>query len=324
MRVYQFRHIPAAARKVGLKRSKDGRRFDSPAARAGLKPGFIIKEIDNQTIEQIAAPILQRKESPSSLRASLIDYVDERLLGNPDSSVRLVYLDGSDQRRDVTIKREILKGEMSPPVGGFPSFLTEFESKRLADGIGYVRFNMFLPVLNQRIRAAVRSMADAPGIIIDLRGNPGGFDGVGQGLAGLLLDKQTILGTSRMRQGYENYVVYPLKNPYKGTVVILVDSMSGSASESFSGGMQSIGRAVVIGERSGGGDLDASIDTLPTGALLLYAYADFVTAKGDSLEGRGVVPDIEVKLTRASLLNGNDPQLEAAINYIKKQSGQQK
>jgi carboxyl-terminal processing protease len=246
------------------------------------------------------------------------------LEGKLGSSLRLVYLDESDRMHDVTIKREKPSGEMSPNIGSFPSFYLEFEQKRLADGIGYLRFNMFMPVLNQRIRAAIRSMADAPGLIIDLRGNPGGFDGVGQGLAGLLLDKQTTLGTSRMRKGYENYIVYPQKNPYMGPVVILVDCMSGSASESFAGGMQAVGRAVVIGERSGGGDLDASIDELPTGALLLYAYADFVTAKGVSLEGRGVIPDIEVKLTRASLLSNDDPQLEAAINYIKKQSGQPK
>ncbi|HKC65335.1 MAG TPA: S41 family peptidase, partial [Pyrinomonadaceae bacterium] len=240
------------------------------------------------------------------------------------SSARLVYLDGNDRKHNLKIKREVLKGEMSPPVGDFPSFLIEFESKRLTDGIGYIRFNFFHPILNQRIRAAVRSMSDAHGIIIDLRGNPGGFDGVGQGLAGLLLDKKTTLGTSRSREGFENYIAYPQKNPYIGPVVILVDSMSGSASESFSGGMQSIGRAVVVGETSGGGDLDASVDKLPTGALLLYAYADFVTAKGVSLEGRGVTPDIKVNLTRASLLSGNDSQLEAAINYIMKQSGQQK
>ena len=297
---------------------------DSPAARAGLKPGFIIKEIDGETVEQIAAPILKRKGSPSSLRATLNGILEERQLGDPDTSLRLIILDEGNQRRAITIKREVLKGEMSPPVGGFPSFLTEFESKRLAEGIGYVRFNMFLPILNQRIRAAVRSMADAPGIIIDLRGNPGGFDGVGQGLAGLLLDKQASLGKSRSRQGYENYVVYPLKNPYAGPVAILIDSMSGSASESFAGGMQAIGRAVVIGERSGGGDLDAAVEALPTGALLLYAYADFVTAKGESLEGRGVTPDIEAQWTRAALLSGDDPQLEAAINYIKQQSGRQK
>jgi carboxyl-terminal processing protease len=298
---------------------------NSSGARAGLRPGFVIKQIDNDSVEQITAPIRKRRESAEATRERIIDEIaEERLKGKPDTSVRLVYLDENDHLRDAVIKREKQSGEMSPNIGSFPSFYMEFEQKRLADGIGYLRFNIFMPVLNQRIRAGIRSMADAPGLIIDLRGNPGGFDGVGQGLAGLLVDKQTTLGMSRMRKGYENYIVYPQKNPYMGPVVILLDCMSGSASESFAGGMQAVGRAVVVGERSGGGDLDASIDELPTGALLLYAYADFVTAKGVSLEGRGVIPDIEVKLTRASLLHNDDPQLEAAISYIRKQSGQPK
>jgi carboxyl-terminal processing protease len=298
---------------------------DSTGARAGLKPGFVIKQLDDKTVEQISAPIRKRKESPGAITERITGEIAEMLLeGKLGSSLRLVYLDESDRMHDVSIKREKPSGEMSPNIGSLPSFYTEFESKRLADGIGYVRFNMFLPILNQRIRTAVRSMSDAPGLIIDLRGNPGGFDGVGQGLAGLLFDKQTILGTSRARAGYENYVVYPQKNPYMGPVVVLVDCMSGSASESFSGGMQAVGRVKVVGERSGGGDLDAAVDTLPTGALLLYAYADFVTANGVSLEGRGVIPDVEVKLTRASLLSNTDPQLEAAINYIKQQSSQRK
>lgn len=294
---------------------------NSTGARAGLRPGFIIKQLDNETVEQISAPLMKRKQSAEEIRELITSVImDDHFNGAMGSSLRLVYLDESDRAHEVTLKREKLSGEMSPPIGDFPSFYTEFEAKRLADSIGYIRFNMFFPVLNQRIKAAIRSMSDAPGIIIDLRGNPGGFDGVGQGLAGLLLNQQTVLGVSRMRKGFENYIVYPQKNPYNGPVVILVDCMSGSASESFAGGMQSIGRAVVVGERSGGGDLDASVAQLPTGALLLYAYADFVTAKGVSLEGRGVVPDLDVKLTRASLLSDNDPQLEAAVNYLKKQS----
>lgn len=298
---------------------------DSSGARAGLKSGFVIKQLDDRTVEQISAPIRKRKESPNAITERITGEIAEMLLeGKLGSSLRLVYLDERDHLREAVIKREKPSGEMSPNIGSFPSFYLEFEQKRLAGGIGYLRFNFFMPVLNQRIRAAIRSMKDAPGLIIDLRGNPGGFDGVGQGLAGLLLDKQTTLGTSRMRKGYENYIVYPQKNPYMGPVVILLDSMSGSASESFAGGMQAVGRAIVVGERSGGGDLDASIDELPTGALLLYAYADFVTANGVSLEGRGVIPDVEVKLTRASLLRDDDPQLEAAINYIRKQSGQPK
>jgi carboxyl-terminal processing protease len=59
---------------------------------------------------------------------------------------------------------------------------------------------------------------------------------------------------------------------------------------------------------------------LPTGALFQYAIADFKTPKGVLIEGRGVIPDIEVKWNRSSLLNGRDIQLESAIEQILKRS----
>ncbi|MDQ3817887.1 MAG: hypothetical protein M3362_09365, partial [Acidobacteriota bacterium] len=115
---------------------------NSPAARASLRPGFVIKEIDGQSVQKIIAPIKRRKETPASVEGRIIDTIAERFLGAAGSSVRLVYLDEKDHRRDLTIRREKLQGEMSPPVGDFPSFLTEFESKRLAGGTGYIRFTV--------------------------------------------------------------------------------------------------------------------------------------------------------------------------------------
>ena len=79
--------------------------------------------------------------------------------------------------------------------------------------------------------------------------------------------------------------------PFAGPVAILVDAMSGSATECFAGGMQSIGRARVFGQTSMGQALPALFDRLPNGDLLIHAYGDFVTADGTRLEGRGVVPD---------------------------------
>ena len=79
--------------------------------------------------------------------------------------------------------------------------------------------------------------------------------------------------------------------PFAGPVAILVDAMSGSASECFAGGMQSIGRARVFGQTSMGQALPALFDRLPNGDVLIHAYGDFVTADGTRLEGRGVVPD---------------------------------
>ena len=86
----------------------------------------------------------------------------------------------------------------------------------------------------------------------------------------------------------------------------------------FSSGMQELGRAVIVGERSAGACLPSYFQKLPTGALFQFAVADFKTPKGVLVEGRGVIPDTEVKWNRASLLAGRDAQLEAAIQRMRR------
>jgi carboxyl-terminal processing protease len=108
--------------------------------------------------------------------------------------------------------------------------------------------------------------------------------------------------------------------PYAGPVAILVDGMTGSASECFAGGMQSLGRARVFGQTSMGQALPALFDKLPNGDVLIHAWGDFVTGTGVRIEGRGVVPDVPVALTRASLLEGRDATLDAALAWIDAQA----
>jgi carboxyl-terminal processing protease len=107
-----------------------------------------------------------------------------------------------------------------------------------------------------------------------------------------------------------------LVRPYAGKLAILVDASSYSASEIFAAGMQSIGRARVFGSRSPGGALPAMLRKLPNGDVLEYAIGDFVTATGEHIEGRGVLPDVDAPLTRAAVLAGNDPALAAALEWI--------
>lgn len=80
--------------------------------------------------------------------------------------------------------------------------------------------------------------------------------------------------------------------------------------------MQANQRAIIVGERTSGSDLVADILSMPNGAILMYPIAQTQTADGTILEGRGVIPDIEVSLDRDSLLQGIDTQLEAAIDYL--------
>ena len=103
---------------------------------------------------------------------------------------------------------------------------------------------------------------------------------------------------------------------FQGPVAILVDGLSGSASECFTGGMQSLKRVRVFGQRSMGAALPSQFDRLPNGDVFIHATGDFVTADGTRLEGRGVIPDEDVPLTREDLLAGRDRVLEAALAWI--------
>ena len=296
----------------------------SSAAQAGLRPGFVIKEVDGESLDVIIKqvtthPVWQNMIGPEMPLVLLAGYIN----GAAQTTVELVYLDGQNRPGKVSVVREKLKGEMSPAVGNIPSVFTEFESKRLAGGIGYIRFNFFMPPVMEKLCVALRSMREAPGIIIDLRGNHGGLLAMIGGLSGLLETEAVTLGTLETRTGQNAFYVSPQKVPYTGPLAILIDGSTQSSGEIFAGGMQETGRAKIIGERSAGDALPSMIKKLPTGALFQYGFANYRTPKGISLEGRGVVPDIEVKLTRNALLADHDPQLDTAIEQIRQRSAPQ-
>ncbi len=97
---------------------------------------------------------------------------------------------------------------------------------------------------------------------------------------------------------------------------MLIDPLSGSASELFAACLQEIGRAVVVGERSPGSVMEMDRKIFRNGAIFMYPVAQLATPDGLVLEGHGVVPDIELGLNRQMLLRGVDSQIESAIEYI--------
>ncbi len=270
---------------------------NSSAAEAGLKPGFVVTKIDGDAINKFSD-------------------AEKKIEGLPNTSLKLSYLDEKDQAHDVVLERRPFSDENKSHLIGF-DFYALFESKRLAGNVGYIYFSNFLAFLKPRITAAVESMHDAPGIIIDLRGNSGGDDSVGIAMASLLFEKETKLMRIRTRKGEtEDYKAKGAKDAFTGKVVILLDAQSRSASEEFSAGMQESGRAIVIGQTSAGADMDGDLEKLPDGSILFYAHGQPSTPKGRIIDGNGVKPDIEVALTRAGLLTGHDAQIDAAIQYI--------
>ena len=289
----------------------------STAARAGLRTGHVLRSIDGQPLSEILRTLrlvaVYEPSARSQLPAEIIvGYVN----GPPGTSVKLTFLDGRNRVRRAVVPRQRLKGELVPFFQALPAQLVEFESGRLRGGVGYVRFNLFAAPVLEKFCAALRSMKDAPGVVLDLRGNRGGLLGLVYGMGGLLETRPVSFGVMRTRAGWHDLAVVPAKNGYRGQLVVLIDAETQSAAEMFAAGLQASGRAVVVGQRSAGATLPSAAKELPTGAILQYAFADFVGGDGRIIEGIGVEPTLSVKLTRRQLLAGRDPQLEAALDAI--------
>lgn len=301
----------------------DGRAFD-----AGVRPGWIVESIGETPVASllggIAGTTPTRIAQVEAWRLAIT-----RLRGPWNSSLDVTFVDGGGASLKKTIDRRPERGE-PVTVGSLPTMFVRVTSEGAQTPagarVGVIGFNVWMTAVDRDFQAAIDRFRSADGIVIDLRGNPGGLAAMIMGLSGHFMSERLTLGVMTTKQA-----PLPLKfnanprlvdatgqrvEPYKGPLAILVDGLTGSASECFSGGMQSLGRARVFGQTSMGQALPALFDKLPNGDVLIHAWGDFVTGTGVRIEGRGVVPDEPVAVTRASLLAGRDATLDAALAWV--------
>ena len=299
---------------------------DGPAAQAGVRTGWVIEEIDGRNLSE------RLRELPTSDDNRMVQYhamaiINARLAGDPETTVNLRFRDEDDDVAEVELTRRQRPGELVQ-FGNLPPMNANLEHERLvATGgaqVGVIRFTVWMLPLSKPFAAAVDDLRDVDGIVIDLRGNPGGVGGMAMGIAGHFVSDASSLGTMKMRTGELQFNISPRRldskgdraDPFTRPLAILVDRYTASTSEIFAAGMQSIGRARVFGETSAGAALPAQMNRLPNGDVLLHAFADFILPSGESVEGVGVVPDTPIELLRKDLVGGRDPVLDAAVNWI--------
>lgn len=290
---------------------------DSPAAAAGVRPGWEILRIGETDVAARLQEVGQELADDPRRGALLTGGVLSRLDGPIGDTINVAFLDGEDRVVELDLPRVEKKGRKTKAFN-LPGTYVWIETERLAGDVGYIAFNAFLdpPYIMQEFNDAMGSFLDAKGVIVDLRGNGGGLGAMAMGMMGWLVQERQHPGTLYLRGHELKFLIEPRATNYAGPVVVLIDGLSGSASEFFAGILKDLGRARVIGARSAGAVLGARIERLPNGDGFLYAAVNYIAKSGVVLEGVGVIPNTEVIPTRAALLAGGDPVLEAALEWI--------
>jgi carboxyl-terminal processing protease len=290
---------------------------DSEAARAGVEPGMIVATVDGLPFAERLAQVREEVGTSSSKRATALISYHRILTGEPESKVRLGLLRSDGTTLNVTLTRHLI--QLAPPVF----------TRRLPSGYIYLRFGMFDETAAREFKEELTRATGAPGIVIDLRGNPGGDLQTALRIAGGFFAEKVSFGKVISRSGKapslllrilgvpsELEVGRPGGQIYSGPVVILVNEGSGSDAELFSAGMQENGRAIVVGRQTCGCVLASIAHRVKGGGELDISEFNILTAKGKRLEGTGVVPDVPVPLTLADLRRHHDATLREAVAVL--------
>jgi len=243
---------------------------DTPAARAGLKAGDYITNLDGKLI----------------YGDSLDESVD-KMRGAPGSKIRLtVVRPGREKPFDVTLTREII--QIKP---------VKWE---LRDKVGIININTFSKVTGSAVRDAITAIDKAAGgrplgYVIDLRENPGGLlDQAIEVSDSFLTHGEIVSQRGREKTDIERYYAKPGDDAHGLPLVVLVDAGSASAAEIVAAALQDQRRAIVIGERSFGKGSVQTLLPLTEDTALRLTTARYYTPSGRSVQEGGVEPDITV------------------------------
>jgi carboxyl-terminal processing protease len=295
---------------------------DGAAWAAGVRPGWTIESIEGIQVANHLLHAAKPELTPARRLKTAWQAVSDVLDGAVGDTTHVSFRDGEGSLRSLALDRRApVKSSVS--IAGLPSLPMEFEARAVSvasgGAIAVIRFTVFAPeVLSRSVEALdlLRAAGTLDGIVLDLRGNRGGYGPLIAGLGGLFLDRPCVLARMRTRDSELAYQSVPQPSTFHGPLALLVDGLTASTGEVFAGGLQSVGRARIFGDRTLGAALPSYTRSLPTGDLLQYVVADLRLPDGRRIEGSGVMPDEVVYPSRPALLQGRDPALEAASAWI--------
>ena len=260
---------------------------NSPAEKAGLKPGDYILAVDNVDVTSLT-----------------IDEAVKLIRGKAGTKV-VMSLRRGKEGKTITVTREKIT-------------VSSVVHKRFDGDISYIQLVSFNEDTVPKFDAVVRELLlkSPKGIILDVRNNPGGLLDSAIQLSAEFIGKEVVVrerdaqGKERVDKGDRNASLPRIP------VVVLVNGGSASASEILAGALQDTKRAQVVGSKTFGKGSVQTLNDLPDGSQLKLTVAKWFTPKGRSIDGEGIVPDI-VGADPTESGEAQDTQLQKALEILR-------
>lgn len=262
---------------------------DSPARKAGLQPNDIIAKVNDQDTTGWS-----------------IEKAVSEIRGDKGTTVKLAIVRNQELKEYSIVRDEIIN----------PSVKSEIT----ADNIGYMRISRFAETDTVVLATdAARNFKGkgVKGVVLDLRGNGGGYLGAAQDITGLWLKDKVVVQEKR-----GDTVVETLRTNGNAILegvptVVLIDGGSASASEIVAGALHDHGAAKLVGAKSFGKGSVQKIEEVPSGGQLKVTIARWYTPNGKNISKEGIEPDVKVEPTDADIAASNDVQKTAAFAQLK-------
>lgn len=258
----------------------------TPAEAAGVKAGDVVIGINGKSVS-----------------GETVDDVVQKIRGEVGTTVKLV-VERDGEPKEFSITREEI---VAPDV-----------ESSVQDGVGIIKVARFDRDTAQRVRAAADDFKrqNVRGVVLDLRGNGGGYLEAGIDVASIWLDDQVVVSERRGGKVIDERT--SAKNPVLGDVptVVLINAGSASASEIVAGALHDHDKATLIGEKTFGKGSVQELVPLSNGAELKVTIARWYTPNGKNITKEGIKPDTAVELTPEDLDADRDPQLDAALKQL--------
>ena len=257
---------------------------DTPAARAGIQAGDLIIRLDDTPVKGM----------------NLGDAV-KIMRGKAGTKIVLTLIrEGEQKPLKITIKRAIIQ-------------VTAVRGKALEPGYGYIRVAQFQVNTGRKLRTEVDKLkaengGELKGLVLDLRNNPGGVLTAAVSVSDAFITKGLVVYTEgRTPDSQQKFNASPDDILGGAPIVVLVNGGSASASEIVAGALQDHGRAIIMGSKTFGKGSVQTVLPMKSDAALKLTTARYYTPNGHSIQARGIIPDIELKNIKVTVV---DPEFK--------------